>query len=102
MNPADFAVSDLRMSTINRVSLRPMIELDDERLTADQKSAYVKSIVTGKEKSLIYMIRKQGNTVTPLPQIAVEITPNDPLARIFFSLQVSFKPLESMEAIEDA
>ena len=53
MNPADFAVSDLRMSTINRVSLRPMIELDDERLTADQKSAYVKSIVTGNEKTLV-------------------------------------------------
>lgn len=101
MSGADFAVSDLRMSTINRISLRPMIELDDERLTADQKSAYVKSIITGNENTLISLMKTEGSTKVPVEGVSVTVTPNDSLARIFFSLQISFKTSQSMEAMEN-
>jgi len=101
MTDGSFNVSDLRMSTINRISLRPMIDLDDGRLTADQKSTYVKSILTGKENTLVSLMKTEGGKIVPVEGVSVTVTPNDPLARIFFSLQVSFKPTQSMEAMED-
>ena len=102
MSPADFAVSDLRMSTINRLSLRPMISLDDSKLTAEQKSNYVKSITSGKEQTLVSLVKKEGNDLTPVPGVTVEVMPNDSLARTFFSLQIRLKPSQSMEAVENA
>lgn len=100
-----FAMEEMRLSHTTRLSFRPLEFNGNFDLTEDERVAYFKENVTGKEESFIaiYTTWDPEQDVEEIKDtIKFKVIENEALARVFFSLQIEWSPLKSHGPYPDA
>jgi len=90
----NYAVSDLRLSHLFRISFRPMIDRNDLDLSDSARTAYIDGEFAASRTTAIELYDENGVIV---PDVKAEIIENTPLAKAFFSLECEWTPSASHE-----